>query len=178
MNIKEHLKSNFKPKQLLLTILISAGIVTAFLIQPYRLGGTITTRSINCLAFIWEKKNPNKQLQFRKGDYVNFRVSQEDLSEKEYEFFKNLKLVKKVGCGPGDYLECGFGICTCNGEMIISALNERFSSKAFNYSSQIPPTHVFLLGDNDASYDGRYWGLTSVNTITGVVKKCLYTSKP
>lgn len=173
----DELKKRFKPRQLALTLAISAMCVGLFFMQPYRIGAATQTNSIDCKAFVWKKQIGDDPIDFSHGDYVTFKFLEGDLSPEYYEFFKKLKLVKKVGCAPGSYLECGFGVCRCDGVEIVTSIDEKFAAQAFTHQGQIPPTHVFLIGDNPVSYDGRYWGLTPVRNLVGVVEKCIWWRK-
>lgn len=169
-----NLKNRFRPKQLAMTLIISAVLIGGFLAQPYRFGAAPTTNSIDCRAYIWKKALYGKEVIFNQGDYVNFRLQGYGKTPEEKAMFEKLRFIKKVGCGPGNFLECGFGVCKCNGIEILTSIDERLATKAFNFTGQIPPTHLFLIGDNEKSYDGRYWGLTETSHLIGVVEKCLY----
>lgn len=168
------LKKRFKSKQLVMTLLMSVLIIGGFLSQPYRFGAAPTTDSIDCLAYIWKKALYDDVVDFKRGDYVTFRLKGVGETPEEKAMFEKLRLIKKVGCAPGEYLECGFGVCKCNGIEILSSIDERMATKAFNYTGEVPPTKLFLIGDNEKSYDGRYWGLTGVEHLIGVVEKCIY----
>lgn len=157
-----------------LTIIIFGG---GYLASPYKLGASLTTDSVKCRVFIWEKKADPFQIEIFQGDYVTFQFVKEDIPEENWEFFKDLRIIKKVGCASGSYLECQMGICRCDGQQIITQTNEEISNHTFTFSGEIPPTKVFLIGDSDTSYDGRYWGLTSLGGLQGKVRRCLYTKE-
>lgn len=139
---------------------------------PVKIGAAFDTHSVDCLAFMYKEK-PFTGPPIA-GDYVLFKFREADLSAEYWDVFKDMRLIKRVGCAGGSYLECGFGKCQCDGRLIVSALSEKFSERGWTYSGVAPPGEVFLIGDDEASYDGRYWGLLPEENIVGVVSKCLW----
>ena len=150
------LKQRFKPRRLVLSIVFPAALLVLYLISPIKIGAALDTHSVDCLSFLYQERPFTRPPAA--GDYVLFLFKKEDLSPEYWEVFKDMKLIKRVGCAGGSYLECSFGKCTCDGKTVVKGLAEKFSSRAWNYSGVVPPGKVFLVGEDDASYDGRYWG--------------------
>ncbi|QTA78505.1 Putative conjugative transfer signal peptidase TraF [Desulfonema limicola] len=170
------LKKRFSLKKLIISLLIPAFLAVLYALSPIGFGAALDTKSVNCQAFLYHKKPyPHPPV---KDDYVLFRFKEGDLSPEYYDVFKDMRLIKKVGCAPGSFLECQFNTCRCDGMTIVNSIAEKFSSQVWTYSGVIPPGQIFLIGDHDSSYDGRYWGLVPEANLVGVVNKCLMKRKP
>lgn len=81
-------------------------------------------------------------------------------------------LIKRVAAGKGDTV-CRYGAeVTVNGAWAATARTELNSGKllpTWRGCRTLGHADVFLLGDTNDSYDGRYFGLTSAHEIIGRV---------
>jgi signal peptidase I len=114
---------------------------------------------------------PNKAIE--KGDTLVFKSPQEEGKD----------LVKRVIATENDTIEIKDKQVFINGELIAESYkvhkDDRIISKDgyYHYADTIrdnfgpvsvPPGHCFVMGDNrDSSYDSRYWGFLSLNSVKG-----------
>ena len=76
-------------------------------------------------------------------------------------------IVKRVGCIPGDKLEEKAGFFFCNNVFLGQAVSEKYP--AFQFSGTVPEGAVFLIGDQEKSYDSRYFGFKQISDIETVL---------
>ena len=76
---------------------------------------------------------------------------------------ENCLVVKRVGCGPGSYLETRGKDFYCDGSYLGAAHIDAGNYKKFN--QKLGASEVFLIGDNQRSYDSRYFGLVNKDAI-------------
>ena len=79
---------------------------------------------------------------------------------------KPCSIVKKIGCMAGDTLIEKDGSYYCNDVFVCKSLPGRGN---FIFSGQIPDSSMFIIGDNDMSYDSRYFGFAKVEDIDGIL---------
>ena len=103
----------------------------------------------------------NKKI--KDGDYVAFKF-------KGSKFYKKGRIfLKLVGCTAGQKIVTkGYGYY-CDGRLIDKACvkHKRCLSGWIQYNEIIPKGYFFAEGTNWKSYDSKYWGLASVNSIAG-----------
>lgn len=103
----------------------------------------------------------------KKGDYVRFPF-QHPLVLNNSEVL----LTKRIACGAGDVVKTVGSEIHCNGQKMAVALAKTASGKAltpYAFAGPIPAGQVLLLGDTEDSFDGRYWGLVSLNGLQRVI---------
>lgn len=84
----------------------------------------------------------------------------------------NTKLVKKVGCLPGQYLKVTMHEADCNGIKVGNVRQVTKEGKPLTpalYDGIIPEGRLFLLGEHYFSYDSRYFGLVPYEWIQGKI---------
>lgn len=87
-------------------------------------------------------------------------------------------LAKRVFCIGGDNLTIEpikefsllYSIVTCNKTKRKIRISSYKGLKPFIYKGKIPTTKVFLLGDDDGSFDSRYYGFIASDKLTKVRK--------
>jgi len=140
---------SLKEKQILAVLL--PGLLLG-LILPSRLTVT-TTPSVSHRVFFLAAP-PERGIE--RGDYLVF-----DHDGK--------RLLKQVGCGPGDFLTAQGGMYTCNGHSMGRALaadSQGHSLSRFNFRGIIPHDLYFMLGQHERSLDSRYFGLINAPAFT------------
>ncbi len=87
----------------------------------------------------------------KKGDYVFFPWSDPRLARG-----RELILVKRVACLPGERLLVGRGQAVCEGEVLGRLRTE---PPPVEFEGVIPEGKLFVMGDSEDSFDSRYFGL-------------------
>jgi conjugal transfer pilin signal peptidase TrbI len=101
------------------------------------------------------------------GDYLVFRGDRREISAHTKPLVdKNLdRLIKKVGCTPGEMLtRDAQGQFFCQGVLIGKALEADSLTRPlpqFQFSGIVPEHCFFMIGTNPRSYDSRYFGFIS-----------------
>ena len=79
------------------------------------------------------------------------------------------KLIKKVGCAPGETLTRDVqGQFFCQGVFVGKALEAdslKRSLPQFQYSGIVPEKNFFMIGTNPRSYDSKYFGFVDAGKI-------------
>ncbi len=102
--------------------------------------------------------------KIKNGDYLVFQGNKEEVEKHAKPMLnKNLdKLIKKVGCAPGEMLTRDTqGQFFCQGVFIGKALEADSLKRPlpqFQYSGIVPEKNFFMIGTNLRSYDSRYFG--------------------
>lgn len=132
---------------------------------------------INKIAYARPQSGLEKMIlpckAIEKGDTLVFKSPQEEGKD----------LVKRVIATENDTIEIKDKQVFINGELIAESYkvhkDDRIISKDgyYHYADTIrdnfgpvsvPPGHCFVMGDNrDSSYDSRYWGFLSLNSVKG-----------
>ena len=105
----------------------------------------------------------------RQGDYVVLRWTGHDPNGVPH-LAPGRKLVKRVGCAPGQYLSVTEREVRCN-EIWLGLVREKSlggkTLKPALYNGKIEEGRYFLMGEHEASYDSRYLGLFRKEDIVG-----------
>ena len=111
------------------------------------------------------------QEKIKNGDYLVFQGSKEEV-EKHAKPMLNKKLgklIKKVGCAPGEVLtRDAQGQFFCQGVFIGKALaadSRKHLLPQFQYSGIVPEKNFFMIGTNPRSYDSKYFGFVDAGKI-------------
>jgi conjugal transfer pilin signal peptidase TrbI len=108
----------------------------------------------------------------KNGDYVVFRGSKEEVEKHaKHMLNKDLdRLIKKVGCTPGEMLTRDTqGQFFCQGAFIGQALEADSLKRPlpqFQFSGIVPGKKFFMIGTNLRSYDSKYFGFVDADKIT------------
>jgi len=78
-------------------------------------------------------------------------------------------IVKRIGCMPGDTLTNNGAKFYCNGKFLGKA-REDDRHQPFVFNGTVPPGQVFLVGDQEGSYDSRYFGFKPLADIEVVLR--------
>lgn len=107
----------------------------------------------------------------KNGDYLVFQGNKEEV-EKHAKPMLNKKLdklIKKVGCAPGEVLtRDAQGQFFCQGFFIGKALaadSRKRPLPQFQYSGIVPEKKFFMIGTNLRSYDSKYFGFVDAGKI-------------
>lgn len=120
---------------------------------PGRLSVT-TTPSLKYRVFFLGSKPLEHRIE--SGDYLLFPHKED-------------RLIKMVGCLPGDRLDNIDGEFFCNGEPLGRALTTDSLGKAlprFQFNGVVPAGRLFMVGHHARSYDSRYMGFIDASDIT------------
>jgi len=106
--------------------------------------------------------------RIRVGDYLVFR-------HRDMDFVKqglskdNDRLIKKVGCGPGQILTSDADrLFSCNKRRVGLALNKDSQGRPlpqFEFNGPVPDDNFFMIGSNPRSFDSRYFGFVHADDI-------------
>jgi conjugal transfer pilin signal peptidase TrbI len=105
----------------------------------------------------------------KSGDYLVFQGDHREISAHTKPMVdKNLdRLIKKVGCTPGEKLtRDDQGEFFCQGIFIGKALEVDSLKRPlpqFQFSGIVPANSFFMIGTNPRSYDSRYFGFISAD---------------
>jgi len=109
--------------------------------------------------------------KIKNGDYLVFQGDKEDV-EKHAKPMLNKKLgklIKKVGCAPGEVLTRDVqGQFFCQGVFVGKALaadSRKRPLPQFQFSGVVPEENFFMIGTNPRSYDSKYFGFVDAGKI-------------
>ena len=97
---------------------------------------------------------------FKVGDYLLFA--------KKVDIAKIDRLLKKVGCIPGQRLTVVNGEYNCDGQILGQALSSDSKGKPlpqFVFNGQVPDGSLFMVGPHPRSYDSRYFGFIHADSV-------------
>ena len=109
--------------------------------------------------------------KIKNGDYLVFQGSKEEVEKHAKPMLNNRldKLIKKVGCTPGETLTCDEqGQFFCEGVFVGKALEADSLKRPlpqFQYSGIVPEKNFFMIGTNPRSYDSKYFGFVDAGKI-------------
>ncbi|HHL35387.1 MAG TPA: hypothetical protein ENJ30_13585 [Desulfobulbaceae bacterium] len=102
------------------------------------------------------------------GDYLVFRHNGTSFVRKGLDK-ENDRLVKKVGCGPGDMLAVDTDrIFFCGKKALGKALEADSKGRSlpvFEFTGLVPDNSYFMVGTNPRSFDSRYFGFVHADEI-------------
>ena len=102
------------------------------------------------------------------GDYLVFRHNDTRFVQKGLDQ-ENDRLVKKVGCSPGNRLSVDAErIFFCGQRELGKALETDSKGRSlpvFDFSGLIPENNYFMVGTNPRSFDSRYFGFIHADEI-------------
>jgi len=82
---------------------------------------------------------------------------------------ENDRLIKRVGCSPGQYLTADTGrLFSCNKKELGKPLNKDSRGKTlpqFEFSGLVPEGNFFMIGSDPRSFDSRYFGFVHADDI-------------
>lgn len=97
---------------------------------------------------------------FREGDYLLF--------SKRIETATTDRLLKRVGCAPGQRLSAINGEYACDGHFLGRAMSRDSKGKPlpqFAFNGEVPPDSLFMVGPHPRSYDSRYFGFIHADSV-------------
>ncbi|MBU3943314.1 MAG: S26 family signal peptidase [Proteobacteria bacterium] len=109
--------------------------------------------------------------KIKNGDYLVFQGNKEDVEKHAKPMLnKDLdRLIKKVGCAPGEMLTRDTqGQFFCQGVFIGKALKADSLKRPltqFQFSGIVPEKTFFMIGTNPRSYDSKYFGFVDADKI-------------
>lgn len=102
------------------------------------------------------------------GDYLVFRHPDATFVAQGLNRSNN-RLIKRVGCGPGEILTSNEeGQCFCDGMLLGKALDQDSRGQMlprFLYSGTVQAGSFFMVGSNPRSFDSKYFGFIHVDEI-------------
>jgi len=156
-------KLNTREKTLAIVVL-AALLVGAWL--PERIIVS-TSPSLQYRVFFLIKTKINKKVET--GDYLVFRHKDTRFIHKGLDQ-ENNRLVKKVGCSPGDVLtrdavkkEYFCGQTSLGTALTIDSKGRTLPS--FQFTGPIPEGSYFVVGSNPRSFDSKYFGFVHADEI-------------
>lgn len=115
------------------------------------------------IFFLTKAKN-----KIKLGDYLVFKHKDTSFVKKGLEP-ENDRMVKKVGCLPGDILTTDAeGKYFCNQRLLGTALQTDSKGRTlphFLFSGPVPESSYFMVGTNPRSFDSKYFGLIHADDI-------------
>lgn len=109
--------------------------------------------------------------KIKNGDYLVFLGDKEEVEKHAKPMLNNRldKLIKKVGCAPGEMLtRDAQGQFFCEGIFVGKALEADSLKRPlpqFQYSGIVPEKNFFMIGTNPRSYDSKYFGFVDAGKI-------------
>ncbi|MBU0665276.1 MAG: S26 family signal peptidase [Proteobacteria bacterium] len=109
--------------------------------------------------------------KIKNGDYLVFQGDKNEVEKHAKPMLnKDLdRLIKKVGCAPGEVLtHDAQGQFFCQGVFIGKALEADSLKRPlpkFQFSGHVPEGSFFMIGTNPRSYDSKYFGFVDANQI-------------
>lgn len=112
---------------------------------------------------------------WRKGDWVAVRASPAINAQRKlfHAGDPDHVLLKRVAGVQGDVICRSGGIVTINGRSVVRATLQSAGQRLPRWSGcqQLTQQQVFLLGLTDRSFDGRYFGPTSIGAVQYAVSR-------
>ncbi len=142
-------------------ILFVGALVVAGLVIPSRFALTLTPSTPYRLFFIGGKQDVPR------AGYVLFERDLTEIGGKPRQ-----RIIKKVGCAEGQFLQVSGRDYFCDGTWLGRAKEVSRSGKPttpFVYEGRVPPGRVFVAGTHNDSYDSRYFGFLDAKEVRAIV---------
>ena len=97
---------------------------------------------------------------FKEGDYLLFA--------KRLDTAKINRLLKRVGCAPGQQLSTVNGEYACDDHFLGRAMSSDSKGQPlplFVFNGQVPDGSLFMIGPHPRSYDSRYFGFIHADSV-------------
>jgi len=123
-----------------------------------------TSQSLEHRVFFLVPVNTKK---IRTGDYLVFTHKDTRFVNKGLNK-ENDRLIKKIGCCPGQTLTRDSNLFSCNKKELGKALDKDRQGRAlpqFEFSGPVPEDNFFMIGSNPRSFDSRYFGFIHADDI-------------
>jgi len=81
---------------------------------------------------------------------------------------ENDRLIKRVGCSPGQVLTRDIDLFSCNKKVLGKALDKDSQGRVlpqFEFSGLVPESNFFMIGSDPRSFDSRYFGFVHADDI-------------
>lgn len=127
----------------LIAVIVPALLIGAWL--PGRISVS-TSQSLHHRVFFLSAAPDTNRI--KTGDYIVFEQN-------------GKRLIKIVGCAPGERLRIRNGESYCEDRFLGKALTHNSKGKPlprFVYNGRVPPGNFFMIGEHLRSYDSRYTG--------------------
>jgi len=148
-------------EQIVLIVVLAFGLLGGWL--PQRLS-VVTSESVGHRIFFLSPA----LTKMRTGDYLVFRHP-EDQAYARKSLTNNDRMIKKVGCAPGEFLRVSADRqFTCNERPLGMALEVDSKGNPlprFVFNGPVPSGQLFMTGTDPRSFDSRYFGFISENEI-------------
>lgn len=136
--------------------------------QSYSLGISLTP-SLPYTIFLMDKKDK----EFEKNDLIVFKYPGENI----YSYKTGEQFVKIATCFPGDKLIVTLELDYFCNDIKIGKGYQKDSDgkdlKHFIFNGFIPENNYFVTGTHPKSWDSKYWGFVSKDSIIGTAKGLL-----
>jgi type IV secretory pathway protease TraF len=154
------LRLNNQEKTLVIVVLVAL-LVGAWL--PERIIVS-TSPSLKHRIFFLIRANSEIKL----GDYLVFRHKDSDFVQKGLDP-ANDRMIKKVGCRPGNILSTDVERNYYCGEKLLGVALQTDSKgrslPLFQFSGPVPENNYFMVGSNPRSFDSKYFGFVHADDI-------------
>jgi type IV secretory pathway protease TraF len=154
------LNLNSREKTLALAVL-AALLVGAWL--PARIIVSTSSSLDHRIFFLTKAKN-----EIKLGDYLVFRHKDTSFVKKGLDE-ENDRMIKKVGCRPGDILSIDAEMqYFCGHRLLGRALQTDSKGRLlpqFQFSGPVPENSYFMVGTNPRSFDSKYFGFIHADDI-------------
>jgi signal peptidase I len=168
---KKHLKKLSKTQEILrgvFLVVLIGGILRLFVVNPFRIEGTAMQSGLYPGDFLMASKLAYRSAKPHVGDLVLF----------EHPLRMGEKLVRRVVATEGQSVEMIAKTVYIDGQPFsdfasVTHADKRilprdYSNRDYLPRQQVPPGHIFVLGDNrDQSEDSRNFGCVSTTAVEG-----------
>lgn len=151
-------------EKILAIVVLAALLVGAWLPERIIIS---TSPSLQYRVFFLTKTKINKK--FETGDYLVFRHKDTTFIHKGLDQ-ENDRLVKKVGCSPGEILtkDTAKNEYFCEQTSLGTAMTTDSKGRtlpSFQFTGPIPESSYFVVGSNPRSFDSKYFGFVHADEI-------------
>lgn len=134
--------------------------------HSYRIG--VDLQEVRCMPWRLYLISMGQKPTYSLGEYVAFR----DLDGQMGPKWQGRTIGKQIAGLPGDVLVVRNDFAWINGRAIGPLATEKLGVPhgSFDRVAVVPAGKVLVLGTEDASFDGRYWGFLEQRNIVGLVR--------